>query len=126
MDAEERFWATAKETLAALIRKNKPLREWTSDDGRVIKGWQVKSWDRPAKTEGSPGRGWWRESWGNGCTILSDHGDFWEYSFDATDEQNKSTELTHYLRETPGPYLVGSRGKPFSEMTELLERLPYL
>jgi hypothetical protein len=126
VDAEEQFLKVAKETVSALVRKGKETQEWKSDDGRVIKGWSVKSWHREIKTEGNPAHGWWRETWGNGCTILSDQGEFWEYSFDGTDEANKSTILTNTFRRTPNSYLVGAKGKPFSEMTGILERMPYL
>lgn len=126
MDAEEQFRVTVKETVAALLRKGKDTREWTSDDGTVISGWSVESWSHGAEVKGDPGRGWWRETWGNGCRILSKEGEFWEYSFGSTDEMNKSTVLSYYLRRTPDSYLVGTKGKPFSEMTEFLERMPYL
>jgi hypothetical protein len=126
VDAEEQFLKLVKETVSTLARKGKKPREWKSDDGQVVRGWSVKRWDQEATTEGNPARGWWRETWGNGCTILSDRGEFWEYAFHGTDEANKSTELTSSLRRTPGAHLVGARGKPFSELTGMLERLPYL
>lgn len=126
MDLEEQFRKTVRDTVSALKRKGKQTQEWKSDDGRIVRGWSIRRWDQEAKTDGNPGRGWWRETWGHGCTLLSDQGEFWEYSFHGADEAGKSTVLSHGLRRTPDSYLVGSRGKPFSELTSKLERLPYL
>jgi hypothetical protein len=126
MDAEEQFLIIVKETVAALVRKGKGTKEWKSDDGHIIRGWSVKRWDRAMETEGNPARGWWRETWGNGCTILTKECEFWEYSFDGTDEKDKGSIISQSLRKTPGPYLVGTKGKPFSEITGILERMPYL
>ncbi len=126
MDLEQKFFAVVRETVAALKQRGKSPQTWTSDDGRKVTGWSVTTWSQGPETEGQPGQGWWRESWANGCTILVEDGKFWEYSFHGQDEKDKKTELTHYIRETPRSYLVGSKGKPFAETTDLLERLPYL
>lgn len=126
MDLEEKFHEVVKETVSTLLRKGKSTEQWTADDGVTVVGWRVKSWDQPTELKGNPvGNGWWRETWGNGCTILTRDGEFWEYAFHGKEEADKPTELTRSLRRTPQFYLVGS-GKPFSRMIEHLERLPYL
>lgn len=127
MDLADKFAVTVKETITSLIRKGKATQSWTADDGRVVTGWPVKYLSQPLETKGNPARGeWWRETWGHGYTILTKEGEFWEYGFSGTDEKDKGTVRTNSLRKTPDSYLVGARGRPFSEMTELLERLPYL
>ncbi len=125
MDAEEQFRVTVKETVAALARRGKAARAWTADDGQTVSGWPVKYQPQQEKIEGNGGA-WYRETrWGR-TWILTMDGEFWEYAYDFTEEYNKDDENTHHLNRTPDSYWVGNRGKPFSEMTELLERLPYL
>lgn len=126
MDLEQEFHRAAAQTVETLKKKNKSTRLWTADDGTTVRGWEFDGNSYGPQTQGNPGQGWWRESWGSTDYILTEDGEFWEHSFSGTDEHGKETQLCHGLRRMPQPYLVGSSGAPFSKIKGQIERLAYL
>lgn len=125
MDFEADFLETVKSAVAKMLRDGKATSSESDDEGLTIKGWVVSTSSRPSETVGNPGKGWWKESWGNSALILSTDGEFWDYHFSGVDEHEKPTALYNVLTRRESRYLVGNAGKPFSKIKAQIERLPY-
>src|SRR5688572_29187123 len=113
---------TARETAQILAGKKAPTT-YTADDGTAIQGWSIEtisSWDK----EEHFSRNSFREVWGSTERILTTDGQFYRYY---ENREERETGLKHdkclYIQESRD--LVGSKGKPFSELKGKLERLPW-
>lgn len=129
MDLDREFIALARQTAAECSRRGKEITKWTADNGTEVIGWSVEYGDRETQMRGNPGvpGGWFEESWGHWQTILDTNGKFWYFSFsgyEGTDYPNGAL-LMRDLRQENISNFVGSKGKPFSEWTVKLQRLPY-
>lgn len=121
-DYEANFLAAAGEAIAKLEERQRLPRTWTSDDGLEVDGWAY-SYDSYS-TEKLNGNQL-REYWGNSTVILATDGQFWRHSFSGEESSGGHSSATNSLNPKPPSDFVGSKGKPFEEAIQKLERLPY-
>jgi hypothetical protein len=125
MDYEDEFKAAAADAVVACRSRGKATRTWTGDKGNKVTGWELmyESWG--PDVEGAPGQGWWRERWGNRTHILAMDGTFWYHQFNGEESSGRDRYMGTALEPMPGSWLVGDKGKPYSEWKAKIERLPY-
>lgn len=127
MDYEESFLTTVKSTIDALRRKDRKPREWEDDEGRKVEGWEYESRPYSNEVPPTPTSRYWRESWGSTTSILATDGSFWSFSHSSEQTSERpETHVTVLLSPVSLSFLVGRRGKPFSEVKAKIERLPYI
>ena len=123
MDEYATFRALALRTVQDLMNVRQP-KEWSAN-GQSIKGWTVVSGDSYSneKFQGN----YWHEYWGcNGEVILGSDGEFYTYSWGKESSSNfQGTRSSESLSQLDASALVGSRGKPFAEYTDKLNRLKW-
>lgn len=131
MDPYQDLLNTAREAAKALASKKVP-DTYTGDDGTTVKGWVIESSPQPdsGDTFFSRAPGDFEDIWGDRKLVLTDDGKIYEFSehyhqYGEARRGGARTDHTKRLEERVQSLLVGSRGKPFSEMKSKLERLPW-
>lgn len=139
MDLEESFKELARRTADVCLRRGKTPVVYRTADGQSVSGWSLHSSnatnrkDYPA-TRTNGGSSSWSMS-RHVDLLLTTTGEVWEHG--STHEVYEGPEYAgafpdnphivsrDWLQAVTGAALVGSKGKPFAEMSERLERLPY-
>jgi hypothetical protein len=132
VDPYQELQAKAREIAQMLSNGQKPPTTYTGDDGTVIQGWCIESSSQPDAGDRrfSNAIGDWEEVWGTRELILTTDGKLYEYDdhsheYGAGRSGGERIDRSKRLKERTPSLLVGSRGKPFSEIKGKLERLPW-
>lgn len=121
MDPYEDLQNTACEVAKALAGKTAPTT-YTADNGQTIQGWSVES--SSYSNDQVFSRQSFVERWGTHRLILATDGQLYEYLHDQEERETGKTERKSIYPKDQRE-LVGSKGKPFSEIKAKLERLPW-
>lgn len=118
MDYEKDFWETVRATIEMMKQRKTGRQTFKSSSGQIVHGWLVERYAE--NTDGKGPGGSPLERWHNEL-LLGDDAQFYWYSVEWSHWEGEKTTLsvTDYG-------LVGDSGKPFSQMKEKIERLPYL
>ena len=118
----------AAETATQLRRDGKKTTEYRGDDGKKIQAWILEHLGSHSETR-SPGTAYFEEYWDRSVLVLGNDGKIYRYSEHSTEYGSGTAggyrvETVKRLRLAERRELLG-KGKPFSNLTTLLERLPY-
>ncbi|MEV8377150.1 hypothetical protein AB0P21_30695 [Kribbella sp. NPDC056861] len=125
MDYQEDFESAVRDAVASCVKRNRQTRDWKDDQGNSATGWSVEQESWGPNIEGNPGGGWWRERWGNREFILAVDGKIWYSQFNGEDSSASPSYQGTRMELVPESWLVGNKGKPYSEWKAKIERMPY-
>lgn len=129
MDYEVDFQEAVAGVLTLLAQRGKKPTEYSSPNGGVIEGWTVsRDGGEEVEERGRPVKdSWWYRSttlWERKLILCTD-GTFAEYNRVVFEDIETAPTVTETVRPLEMASLVGSKGKPFSEIKGKVERLPY-